>query len=117
MNCLAFIDELHRPVYIINTADIDGSTLVECLGFDIKYRRLAVGSSATGMLPADQIEEVVVNLLLGALQSPEAIQGVWQQMRRQYPDIDEPTVVLAMRGLGEVWPPSAKSSWTGDRTR
>ena len=67
-------------------------------------RRYGSGSSATGMLPADQIEEVVVNLLLGALQSPEAIHGVWRQMRQESPEIDEPTVVLAMRRLGEVWP-------------
>lgn len=25
-------------------------------------------------------------------------------MRQEYPDIDEPTVVLAMRRLREVWP-------------
>ena len=55
------------------------------------------------MIPADQIEEVVVNLLVGALQSPESIQGVWNTVRRQYPEIDEPTTVLAMRRIGEVW--------------
>jgi site-specific DNA recombinase len=40
-------------------------------------KRYGYRSSATGMIPADQIEEVVVNLLVGALQSPESIQGVW----------------------------------------
>ena len=66
-------------------------------------RRYGRGSSATGMIPANQIEEVVVNLMVSALQAPEAIQGTWNQVRRLYPDIEEPTVVLAMRRLGEVW--------------
>lgn len=61
------------------------------------------GTSATGMIPADQIEEVVVNLVISALQVPEAVQGIWNQVERLYPEIAEPTVVLAMRRLGEVW--------------
>ncbi|MDP2751125.1 MAG: recombinase family protein, partial [Rhodocyclaceae bacterium] len=60
-------------------------------------------SSATGMIPADQIEEVVVNLLIGALQSPESVQGVWNRVRLLYPEIEEPTVVLALCRLGDVW--------------
>lgn len=66
-------------------------------------RRYGGGSSATGMIPADQIEEVVVNLVIGALQAPESIQGVWSQVRLSHPEIEEPTVVLAMRRLGDVW--------------
>jgi hypothetical protein len=65
--------------------------------------RFGFRNSATGMIPADQIEEVVTNLLIGALQSPESIQGVWNAVRSQYPQIDEPTTVLAMRRLGDVW--------------
>jgi len=60
-------------------------------------------TSATGMIPADQIEEVVVNLLIGALQSPESVQGVWNRVRLLYPEVEEPTVVLAMCRLGDVW--------------
>jgi DNA invertase Pin-like site-specific DNA recombinase len=60
-------------------------------------------TSATGSIPADQIEEVVVNLMLQALQSPESVQAVWNHVRVQYPEIAEPTVVLAMRRLAEVW--------------
>ncbi len=66
-------------------------------------QRYGGGSSATGMIPAGQIEEVVVNLLVGALQSPESVQGVWQQVQQQFQTIKEPTVVLAMRRLGDVW--------------
>jgi DNA invertase Pin-like site-specific DNA recombinase len=66
-------------------------------------QRYGGGSSATGMIPAGQIEEVVVNLLIGALQSPESVQGVWQQVQQQFQTIEEPMVVLAMRRLGDVW--------------
>jgi hypothetical protein len=55
------------------------------------------------MIPADQIEDVVVNLLIGALQSPESVQSVWNRVRLLYPEIEEPTVVLAMCRLGDVW--------------
>jgi len=66
-------------------------------------QRYGGGSSATGMIPAGQIEEVVVNLLVGVLQSPESVQGVWQQVQQQFQTIEEPKVVLAMRRLGDVW--------------
>ena len=66
-------------------------------------RRYGGGSSATGMIPANQIEEVVVSQVIGALQSPESVQGVWNQVRSLYPEIAEPTVVLAMRRLADVW--------------
>lgn len=66
-------------------------------------KRYGYRTSATGAIPADQIEEVVVNLVLQALQSPESMQAVWNHVRAQYPEIAEPTVVLAMRRLAEVW--------------
>ena len=65
--------------------------------------RFGYRTSATGLIPADQIEEVVVNMVISALQSPESVQGIWNQVRMLYPEIAEPTVVLAMRRLGEVW--------------
>ena len=60
-------------------------------------------TSTTGLIPAEEIEAVVVNLLLSALQSPESIQDVWSHVRAHYPEIAEPTVVLALRRLAEVW--------------
>lgn len=66
-------------------------------------KRYGYRTSATGPIPADQIEDVVVNLVLHALQSPESVQAVWNHVREQYPEIAEPTVVLAMRRLAEVW--------------
>lgn len=67
---------------------------------DVRYGH---HSGATGMIPADQIEEVVINLVLQALQTPEAVQSIWNQTHQMYPGIDEPTVVLAMRRLANVW--------------
>ena len=61
------------------------------------------GTSATGMIPAPEIERVVVNMVIEALRSPESTQGVWSRVRHQYPEVGEPIVVLAMQRLGDVW--------------
>ena len=66
-------------------------------------KRYGYLTSATGAIPADQIEVVVVNLVLQALRSPESMQAVWNHVRAQYAEIAEPTVALAMRRLAEVW--------------
>ena len=66
-------------------------------------KRYGYRPGAKGLIPADQIEEVVVNTLIGALQAPETIHAVWQTVCARHPEIDEPTVVLAMRHLGDVW--------------
>jgi hypothetical protein len=60
-------------------------------------------TSTTGLIPAEEIEAVVVNLLLSTLQSPESIQGVWSHVRAHYPEVAEPTVAIAFRRLAEVW--------------
>ncbi len=65
--------------------------------------RFGYRTSASGMIPADQIEEVVVNQIIGALRSPESMQGIWNQVQRKFPEVTEPTVVLAMHRLSEVW--------------
>lgn len=67
-------------------------------------RKFGYGTSANGLVPATEIENVVVGQVIGALQTPEAIQGIWNQVQQQYPAIDEPTVVLSMRRLADVWP-------------
>ena len=66
-------------------------------------RRFGSGASATGLIPAEQIEEVVVSQVIASLQAPESVQCVWEQVKHLYPKIGEPTVVLAMRRLGLVW--------------
>lgn len=44
-----------------------------------------------------------MNLVIAALQAPESMQSVWSQVRLSHPEIEEPTAVLAMRRLGDVW--------------
>lgn len=66
-------------------------------------KRYGTGASATGLIPAEQIEEIVVSQVIASLQAPESVQCVWEQVKHLYPKIGEPTVVLAMRRLGLVW--------------
>jgi len=62
------------------------------------------GTSATGLIPAGEIDAVVVNMVIQALQAPESVQGVWDHVRLGFPEVAEPTVVLAMRHLADIWP-------------
>jgi len=64
-------------------------------------------------ISADQIEGLVIEQVLSALQTPAMIQGVWDAVRKEVTDIDEPTVVLAMRNLAAVW----KSLFPIEQTR
>jgi hypothetical protein len=66
-------------------------------------KQYGYGSSVTGPIPADQIEEVVVNLLLQTMHSPESVQSVWNHVKTEFPRITEPEVVLAMQNLGSLW--------------
>ncbi|MBI5923821.1 MAG: recombinase family protein [Betaproteobacteria bacterium] len=61
------------------------------------------GTSATGLIPAGEIDAVVINMVIQALRSPESIQGIWNKVRVDFPEIDEPTVVVAMRRLADIW--------------
>ena len=55
----------------------------------------------------------MIEQVLSALQTPAMIQGVWDAVRKEVTDIDEPTVVLAMRNLAAVW----KSLFPIEQTR
>jgi DNA invertase Pin-like site-specific DNA recombinase len=67
---------------------------------DKKFGR---GTNPFGIVPADQIEGLVLEQVKAALQGPEIIQAVWDEVKRRQADIDEPAVVLAMRNLSVVW--------------
>ncbi|MEI6601223.1 MAG: recombinase family protein [Comamonadaceae bacterium] len=67
---------------------------------DKKFGR---GTNPIGSIPAKAIESMVVEQLLAALQSPQTIQSVWEEVRRQDGRINEPAVVIAMRNIGLVW--------------
>ncbi len=58
-----------------------------------------------GPLPALEIETAVLTQVHKALQKPEMIVGVWQagMALRDKQDLDEPTVLVAMRQMSQVW--------------
>ncbi|MCX8500552.1 MAG: recombinase family protein [Alphaproteobacteria bacterium] len=58
-----------------------------------------------GPLPALEIETAVLAQVHKALQEPEMIIGVWQagMTLRERQEVDEPTVLVAMRQMSEVW--------------
>ena len=58
-----------------------------------------------GPLPALEIETAVLAQVHKALQEPEMIVGVWQASLalRDKQDLDEPTVLVAMRQVSQVW--------------
>jgi len=58
-----------------------------------------------GLLPAVEIERAVLAQVHKALQEPEMIVAVWQATMAlgEGKEIDEPTVLVAMRQMSEVW--------------
>jgi hypothetical protein len=70
---------------------------------DSKNARFGKGPDTFGTLGADQIEGLVIEHVVAALQSPASVQAVWDAVRTQTSDIDEPHVVLAMNNLGAIW--------------
>ncbi len=70
---------------------------------DSKNGRYGKGPDTFGTLGADQIECLVIEHVVAALQSPASVQAVWDAVRTQTSDIDEPHVVLAMNNLGAIW--------------
>lgn len=74
-------------------------------------KRLAAGATADpnrralGALPAGEIEAAVLAQVHQVLQEPEMIVGVWQagMAMRDREEMDEPTVLVAMRQISSVW--------------
>ncbi len=74
-------------------------------------KRLAAGSTldpnrrSMGPLPAAEIEAAVLAQVHQVLQEPEMIIGVWQagMAMRDCEELDEPTVLVAMRQISTVW--------------
>lgn len=67
---------------------------------DKKFGR---GTNPFGIVPAGQIEALVLAQVRAALQAPEMIQAVWDRVQKLDPTVSEPVVVLAMRNLSGVW--------------
>lgn len=57
-----------------------------------------------GLISATQIEGLGVKHVVAALQSPESIQAVWDEIRKPHSVIDKWHVLLAMRNMAQIWP-------------
>ncbi len=66
-------------------------------------KKLGRGTNPFGIVPAEQIEALVLEQIKSALQAPEMIQAVWDEVQKLDATVPEPTVVLAMRNLSVVW--------------
>ena len=66
-------------------------------------KKLGRGTNPFGIVPAEQIEALVLEQVRAVLQAPEMIQSVWDEVQRIEYTTPEPFVVLAMRNLSVVW--------------
>jgi hypothetical protein len=66
-------------------------------------KKLGRGTNPFGIVPAVQIEALVLEQVKSALQAPGMIQAVWDEVQKLDSTISEPVVVLAMRNLSAVW--------------
>lgn len=66
-------------------------------------KKLGRGTNPFGIVPAEQIEALVMEQIKSALQAPEMIQAVWDEVQKLDATAQEPFVVLAMRNLSAVW--------------
>jgi hypothetical protein len=66
-------------------------------------KKLGRGTNPFGIVPAEQIEALVLEQVKSALQAPEMIQAVWDEVQKLDATVSEPVVVLAMRNLSAVW--------------
>src|SRR5260364_62200 len=57
---------------------------------EVSLLRLSAGSM--GMLPAAEIEDLVLTQVQAALAAPEVVQSVWQRVQAATPNIEEPVV-------------------------
>ena len=81
--------------------------------YDVPYLEKRQSAGATyaptppniGLLPASKVEAAVLAQVHKALQEPEMIIGVWQagMALRERQEMDEPTVLVAMRQMSQVW--------------
>jgi len=68
-----------------------------------RKERFGADASATGRIPAEPIEQLVLQQIQASLQAPEMVQAVWDVVRTEHPELTEPEVVLSLRQIGVVW--------------
>jgi DNA invertase Pin-like site-specific DNA recombinase len=66
-------------------------------------RHYGAGSSTFGSIPAESIENLVLEQVYAALRAPHIVQAVWDRVREIDSTITEPEVVLPMMRLSTVW--------------
>ncbi len=82
---------------------LDGGVRRLSLAFRAVFQKFGHGTNPFGIVPAEQIEPLVLAQVKAALQAPEMIQAVWDEVQKLDATVSEPTVVLAMRNLSVVW--------------
>jgi DNA invertase Pin-like site-specific DNA recombinase len=100
---LLFAPNGHRMTPGATVKKSDGGTRYQYYQ-DLHTVRFGKKEDAFGSISAPQIEELVIKHVVAALQSPESIQAVWDEIRKQHPDIDEGHVLFAMRNMSAMWP-------------
>ncbi len=100
---LLFAPNGDRMIPTSTRKNATGSGKQYCYYIASSDKKFGHGTNPVGTLPAPAIESMVIEQVLGALQSPETIQSVWDEVRRLDVGIDEPAVVLAMRNLAVIW--------------
>lgn len=69
----------------------------------IKHRRFGAWASQHGPLPAEPVEDLVVEQIVAALSAPHIVQAVWDRVQELSPQMSEPEVALPMRRLATMW--------------
>ncbi len=71
----------------------------------VPIRKVRFGADATAAtrVPAGPIEQMVLTQVHAALKAPQMVQSVWDVVRKQYPQLTEPEVVLPLRQMSQVW--------------
>lgn len=71
----------------------------------VPIRKVRFGADATTAtrVPAGPIEQMVLTQVHEALKAPQMVQSVWDVVRKQYPQLIEPEVVLPLRQMSQVW--------------
>jgi site-specific DNA recombinase len=69
----------------------------------VKHRRFGAWASHHGPLPAQPVDDLVVEQIVAALSAPHIVQAVWDRVQEVSPQMSEPEVALPMRRLATMW--------------
>lgn len=66
-------------------------------------QKMGAWASAYGSLPAEPVEELVVQQIIAALSAPHMVQAISDRICQLDPNVSEPEAVVAMRHLARIW--------------